>query len=79
MAAATKVSLLEAGERTTWTKDGREMNLSNPDGNPSDAQLAVLNKRGVLAIVKPGQIQTITKGQASAALDVTTNGNGASA
>lgn len=71
MAAAKKVALLEAGARTTWTKNGREMDLKDPDGKASDAQLAVLNKRGLLAIVGPGQVETISKGQASAALDVT--------
>lgn len=73
--AAAKVTLLEAGERTTFTKDGREIELRNPEGVPSDAQLAILNKRGALAIVKQGQVAMITKGQASAALDVTTNGS----
>ncbi len=72
--AAVKVNLLGAGSRTTFTKDGREIELRNPDGGPSDAQLALLNKAGVLAIVKPGQVQPITKGEASAALDVTKNG-----
>jgi hypothetical protein len=71
MAAAKKVAILAVEPRTTWTKDGREMNLKDPEGNPSDAQLAVLNKRGCLAIVSPGQVEKITKGLASAALDAT--------
>lgn len=69
--AAVKVNLLQAGTRTTFSKEGREIELRNPDGAPSDAQLAILNKRGALAIVKPGQTEPITKGEASAALDAT--------
>lgn len=71
MAAAAKVTLLGAGSRTTFVKDGREISLRDPDKAPSDAQLAILNKRGALAIVKPGQGEPITKGEASAALDAT--------
>jgi len=70
VAPAPKVSLLGAGSRTTFEKEGRTIELRNPDGMPSDAQLAMLNKAGVLAIVQPGQCQPITKGEASAALDV---------
>lgn len=71
MAAAKKVSLLDAGVRSTFQKDGREIELRNPEGTPSDAQLAILNKRGALAIVTPGQVEPISKGAASAALDAT--------
>jgi hypothetical protein len=69
--AAVKVNLLGAGTRTTWVKDGREIALKEPEGKASDAQLAMLNKAGALAIVKPGQVEMISKGEASAALDVT--------
>lgn len=71
MAAAKKVAVLEVEARTTFVKDGRTIELRNPDGAPSEAQLAVLNKRGCLAIVSPGQVEKITKGLASAALDAT--------
>ncbi len=76
MAAASKVTLLDAGFATSFKKDGREVALRDPDKGPSDAQLAMLNKAGVLAIVKPGQVDPITKGSASAALDAARNGNG---
>lgn len=69
--AAASVKLLGAGTRTTFVKEGREIALRDPDKAPSDAQLAILNKRGALAIVKPGQTEPITKGEASAALDAT--------
>lgn len=69
--AAASVKLLGAGFRDTFTKDGREIALRDPEKGPSDAQLAMLNKRGALAIVKPGQVDPISKGQASAALDAT--------
>jgi len=71
VAAAKKVILLDAGVRTTWNKNGQEVALKEPEGKASDAQLAVLNKRGLLAIVKSGQVEPISKGGASAALDVT--------
>ena len=78
MATSTKKNLvlLDAGFRSTWSKNGREMDLRSPEGAPSDAQLAILNKRGCLAIVQPGQVEPISKGTASAALDVISNGNG---
>lgn len=76
--AAKKVALLDAGFRSTWSKNGREMDLRDPEGRPSDAQLAILNKRGALAIVVPGQVESISKGAASAAIDAIPNGNGSS-
>lgn len=71
MAAAKKVAVLDVEPRTTWVKDGREIALKEPEGKASDAQLATLNKRGCLVIVAPGQVEMISKGLASAALDAT--------
>lgn len=63
------VELMELESRSTFTKNGREVELKSPEGFASEAQVMVLYKRGLLAIVKPGQVAAFTKGEASFALD----------
>jgi len=70
MAATTKVGLLKLESRKTWTRDGREFELKNADGQASEAQVMALYKRGRLAIVAE-PVEVFTKGEASFALDVT--------
>lgn len=74
MAARTKqvAKLLNGGKlKTVSTFQGRNgpVEMRDPDGSPSDKQLWMLRKKGMLAIVEPGTGQDFTKGEASWALD----------
>jgi hypothetical protein len=55
---------------TSFVFEGEVRELKDPDGPPTTRQLARLNYLGGLAIVEPGQIDPISKGQAAGALDV---------
>jgi hypothetical protein len=64
------IRLLAAVPITSFIFEGHLRELKEPDGPPTPRQLARLNYLGALAIVEPGQLGPITKGQAAGALDV---------
>ncbi len=49
-----------------WGDSWRE--LRDPDDHPTAKQLLKLNGLGCLAVVEPGQVQPLSKGEAAAAL-----------
>jgi hypothetical protein len=49
---------------------GEWRELRDPTGPPTGRQLLRLNHSGALALVEPGQVEPISKGEAAYALDV---------
>jgi hypothetical protein len=49
--------------------DGTVRQLKEPHGPATSAQLARLNRPGMLGLVRPGEAQPLTKGEAAAAID----------
>ena len=50
--------------------DGKVHELRTPEGSATARQLLKLNAIGALAVVEPGQVDPIRKGEAAAALDL---------
>jgi hypothetical protein len=49
--------------------DGTIRQLKEPHGPATSAQLARLNRLGMLELVGPGEAQPLSKGEAAAAID----------
>lgn len=63
------VTLLELHTARTFVgREGREVEIKDADGRPSEAQVMALWKKGHLAIVAE-RVEPFTKGQASYAMD----------
>lgn len=65
-----RLRLLHFTPITSFIFAGHARTLKEPAGPPTPRQLARLNHLGALAIIEPGQLDRITKGQAAGALDV---------
>jgi hypothetical protein len=53
-----------------FTFEGERRVLREPEGTATHRQLVRLSALGLLALVEPGQVDPVTKGEAAAALDV---------
>ena len=62
--------LLRFAPIRSFVFEGQVRELKEPDGPPTARQLLRLNALGALAVVEPGQLGPITKGEAAGALDV---------
>jgi hypothetical protein len=54
---------------TEFVFAGQTRKLLNPGGPPTGRQLLRLNSLGALAVIEPGRVPPLTKGQAAGALD----------
>lgn len=64
------VALLRAGFLSSFVRAGGEVSeLKDPHGRATWRQLVKLNALGVLAVIEPGQVEPIAKGEAAAAID----------
>ena len=65
--------LLKAGYVTSYRhQSGDVRELIEPAGLATHRQLHLLNRRGLLAVVEPGQAVPLTKAEAAYAIDATT-------
>jgi hypothetical protein len=64
------IRLLRFRPIMSFVFEGHVRDLKDPDGPPTPRQLARLNHLGALAVIEPGQLRPITKGDAAGALDV---------
>ena len=68
---AKSVELMKLETKRTWSKNGVERDLKDPDGYASEGQVMALYKRGLLVIAATPVKTPFTKGQASYVMDVT--------
>jgi hypothetical protein len=61
--------LLELGFNTRFVFGNEVRELVEPSGPATPRQLARLNRLGLLAVVEPGQVEPLTKGEAAWLLD----------
>ena len=52
--------------------NGDVREIADPHGKPTPRQFGALNRAGALAIVEPGQVEPITRGEAAGAIDALT-------